>query len=113
MVKHSEPSIDSIFAALADPTRRAIIACLAQGEASVSELAKPHDMSLPAVMKHLTVLGDAGLIVRRKQGRTVTCTLEAGPLEEARGWLDEHLRFWTERLDALGQLLEETTENES
>ena len=112
MVKHREPGIDPIFAALADPTRRAIVARLAQGKASVSELAKPYDMSLPAVMKHLAVLGDAGLVERRKQGRTVTCTLRAGPLEEARGWLDEHVRFWTARLDALGRLLDETQESE-
>lgn len=110
MVKHSEPNIDPVFSALADPTRRSILARLAQGEASVSDLAKPHDMTLPAVMKHLAVLDDAGLIERRKIGRTVTCTLTAGPLMQARAWLDEHVRFWTERLDALGQFLEDTEE---
>lgn len=110
MVKHSEPNIDPVFAALADPTRRAIVARLTLGEASVSELAKPHDMSLPAVMKHLAVLGDAGLVERRKAGRTVTCTLNAGPLEDARAWLDAQMQFWSERLDALGRLLDETKE---
>lgn len=113
MVKYSERSIDPVFAALADPTRRAIVARLARGEATVSELAGPHAMSLPAVMKHLGVLGEAGLIERRKRGRSVTCTLKAAPLEKARAWLDEHLKFWTERLDALERFLDQSKEDES
>ena len=102
--------MNPVFAALADPTRRAIVARLTQGAATVSELARPHDMTLPAVMKHLGVLGGAGLVRRRKQGRVVVCTLEAGPLEEARAWLDMQVRFWNERLDALGRFLDETEE---
>jgi DNA-binding transcriptional ArsR family regulator len=113
MVKHQTAHIDPVFAALADPTRRAIVARLVQGRASISELAAPHAMTLAAVMKHLAVLGDAGLIERRKAGRVVTCTLRAGPLEEARVWLDEHVRFWTERLEALGRLLDETEEKQN
>jgi DNA-binding transcriptional ArsR family regulator len=110
MVKQIEPATDHGFAALADPTRRAIVARLTQGQATVSELAGPHAMTLPAVMKHLDILGAAGLVHRRKQGRVVTCTLDAGPLEEARAWLDVHVRFWNERLDALGRILDETEE---
>ena len=111
MVNYRDPNIDSVFAALADPTRRAIVAQLALGEASITELAHPHDMTLPAVMKHLAVLSDAGLVDRRKQGRTVTCTLKAGPLDEARGWLEAQTKFWAERLDALGRFLEQSKED--
>ena len=85
MVKYQQPALDRTFAALADPTRRAIVARLAEQESvSVSELARPHAMSLPAVMKHLDVLSDAGLVTRVKTGRTVACRLAADPMEEAR-----------------------------
>ena len=106
MVKYQTPDVDSVFLALADPTRRAIIARLATGEASISELAEPHRMSLAAVLKHVNVLAGSGIVLRRKTGRVVTCELQAGALEEARAWLDRHLAFWTVRLDALERLLD-------
>jgi DNA-binding transcriptional ArsR family regulator len=107
---HQKDALDRTFQVLADPTRRRIIARLAQGEATVSELAEPHRMSLPAVMKHLAKLSDADLIVRRKRGRVVTCALKAERLRDAQRWLDQHLRFWTERLDALDRYLKEGKE---
>jgi len=107
MVKLESSQLDRTFAALSDPTRRALLARL-EGEegVSVSELARPFAMSLPAVMKHLDVLSDAGLITRTKAGRTVSCRLKADPMEEAMGWLARYQRFWTQRLDALEALLE-------
>lgn len=102
MVKYREPSLDRTFAALADPTRRALLARLEAEEAvTVSELARPFPVSLPAIMKHLDVLSDAGLITREKMGRTVSCRLNAAPMEEAMGWLRRYERFWREKLDAL------------
>ena len=100
-------SLDRTFAALSDPTRRAILARLEAGEPlSVSELAQPFPVSLPAVMKHLAVLSDAGLVVREKTGRTVNCRLSTGPMEEARLWLDRYQRFWTGALDRLAETIE-------
>src|SRR5215472_11906455 len=111
MVKYSpaaDPSLDRTFAALADPTRRALIARLGEGgNLSVTELARPLPMSLPAVIKHLTVLSEAGLIVRRKTGRTVACALVASPMEQAVDWLNRYQRFWSERLDRLAAFIEE------
>lgn len=108
MVKHVETQLDRTFSALSDPTRRALLARLEGEEAlSVSELAQPFAMSLPAVMKHLDVLSDAGLITRTKTGRTVSCRLNADPMEEAMGWLARYQRFWTQRLDALEAMLTE------
>src|SRR5215468_2229458 len=111
MVKYppaAEQSLDRTFAALADPTRRALIARLGEGgNLSVTELARPLPMSLPAVMKHLAVLSEAGLIVRRKTGRTVACALVATPMEQAVDWLNRYQRFWSERLDRLAAFLEE------
>ena len=108
MVKFQETQLDRTFSALSDPTRRALLARL-EGEdgLSVSELALPFTMSLPAVMKHLDVLSDAGLITRTKTGRTVSCRLNADPMEEAMGWLARYQRFWTQRLDALEAMLNE------
>ncbi|MFM9860029.1 metalloregulator ArsR/SmtB family transcription factor [Pseudoxanthobacter sp. M-2] len=107
MVNQTHPSLDRTFAALADPTRRAIVARLGAEDAlSVSELARPFAMSLPAVMKHLDVLGDAGLVSRTKVGRTVTCRLEAEPMREAMAWLERYERFWTAGLDRLVALVE-------
>lgn len=107
MVKLESSQLDRTFAALSDPTRRALLARLEGVEAvSVSELARPFTMSLPAVMKHLDVLSDAGLITRTKTGRTVSCRLNADPMEEAMGWLARYQRFWTQRLDALEAMLE-------
>jgi len=108
MVKYQESVLDRTFAALADPTRRALIAQLNQRDGlSVSELAKPFSVSLPAIMKHLDVLSDAGLITRTKTGRTVSCRLAAEPMREAVSWLNRYRRFWSERLDRLAAFLDE------
>jgi DNA-binding transcriptional ArsR family regulator len=95
--------LSTIFAALADPTRRAILARLAQGEASVKELAAPFEMTAPAVTKHLKVLRRAGLITQGRQAQWRPCRLEAAPLRDVADWLEEYRRFWDEsfaRLDA-------------
>lgn len=108
MVKLQEPDLDRIFAALADPTRRALLARLEKEDSlSVSELARAFPVSLPAVMKHLDVLSDAGLISRAKTGRTVVCRLNAGPMEEAMNWLYRYERFWNGSLDRLAKFVEE------
>lgn len=107
MVDYQPASLDRTFAALADPTRRALLARLSDSDAvSVSDLAKPFAMSLPAIMKHLDVLKDAGLVTREKSGRIVSCRLRAEPMHEANEWLNRYQRFWTERLDQLEALLE-------
>ena len=100
------------FAALADPTRRAILARLASGEASVSELAAPFEMSLPAVSKHLKVLERAGLITRGRAAQWRPSRLEAAPLKDAADWLEEYRRFWEESLDRLEDYLRELQEKE-
>ncbi len=108
MVKYEDDALDRTFAALADPTRRALLARLAQhDELSVSALAQPFAMSLPAVMKHLDVLAQAGLVTRAKTGRTVACRLAAGPMEDAMQWLAHYQRFWSETLDRLAAFVEE------
>jgi DNA-binding transcriptional ArsR family regulator len=108
MVYYSAEPLDRVFAALADPTRRALVARLADRDSlSVSELAAPLAMSLPAVMKHLDVLSQAGLLTREKTGRTVTCRLCAEPMREANEWLNRYQRFWNGRLDQLAAFLEE------
>ena len=109
MVNYS--SLDRTFAALADPTRRAILSRLALGEANVSELAEPFSISLPAISKHLRVLEEAGLLVRRKEGRTHHCHLRAEPLSDAVEWIEEARRFWDDRLDALAQFLEQSEDD--
>ncbi len=107
MVKFQEPALDRTFAALSDPTRRALLARLESGEdLSVSELARPLPMSLPAVMKHLDVLSDAGLITREKTGRTVSCRINAAPMEDAMKWLVQYQRFWEMSLERLAKFLE-------
>lgn len=112
MVKYEDQALDRTFAALADPTRRALLLQLQTGEGrSISELAKPLPMSLPAVMKHLDVLSDAGLVTRTKAGRTVTCRLAAGPMEEAMEWLRRYQKFWSDGLDRLAALVEEDERN--
>lgn len=106
MVK-SQLSLDRTFGALADPTRRAMLARLSGGEwMSVSELARPFPMSLPAVMKHLNVLSDAGLVARVKTGRVVECQLTPGPIDAAVRWLETHRAFWSASLDRLADLVE-------
>jgi DNA-binding transcriptional ArsR family regulator len=109
MVDYNGAQLDLAFAALADPTRRAIIERLAHAAdgLSVSEIAKPFAVSLPGVMKHLDVLGRAQLIERTKTGRTVRCRLQAAPMETAMQWLARYERFWTGRLDALAKFVEE------
>ena len=94
------------LSALADPTRRGILAQLAQGEATVGELAEPYDMSLAAVSKHLKVLEKAGLISRGKEAQWRPCRLEAEPLRELAGWVENYRRFWDQSLDRLENYLE-------
>jgi len=105
MVKYQDPRLDVVFAALADSTRRGILESLSQGELAVSELAAPHDMSLPGFMKHLRVLEDAGLIARNKEGRVVSCELSAAPMKAAAAWMSRYEKFWTEKLDSLARYL--------
>jgi DNA-binding transcriptional ArsR family regulator len=108
MVKYQDAALDRTFAALSDPTRRALLAQLsAQESLSVSALAKPFPVSLPAIMKHLDVLSDAGLIAREKTGRTVACRLTAAPMQEAVDWLTRYQRFWSETIDRLVAFVEE------
>ena len=99
--------LDTTFAALADPTRRAILARLAKGEASVMELAEPFAMSQPAISKHLTVLERAGLISRGRHAQRRPCRLDAKPLAEVSGWLDGYRQFWEGSFERLDTLLEE------
>src|SRR6516162_10861312 len=108
MVKYGDEALDRTFAALADPTRRALLARLDNRETlSVSELAQPFAMTLPAIMKHLDVLSEAGLIAREKTGRTVACRLTAAPMEQAMNWLSRYEHFWSDNLDRLVALVEE------
>lgn len=100
-------NLDATFAALADPTRRAILARLATGEASVNELAKPFAMSQPAISKHLNVLERAGLITRGRDAQRRPCRLEAAPLEAANAWLERYREIWERNYERLDKLLEE------
>ena len=99
--------LSTTFAALADPTRRAILARLASGETSVTELAEPFEMSLPAISKHLKVLQRAGLIARGREAQWRPCRLAAGPLKDAADWLEHYRRFWEESFDRLEEYLRE------
>src|ERR1700685_1297490 len=112
MVKHPGAELDSTFAALADVTRREILARLVQGETSVSELAAPYKMALPAVSKHLRVLEDAGLVKRHKDGRVHRCRLVAEPMKDAAEWIDRYRQFWEHQFDALADYLEEESRKE-
>ena len=103
---HSQ-QLDATFSALADPTRRAILARLAAGEATVLELAKPFSMSQPAITKHLQVLERAGLISRSREAQRRPCKIEAKPLEEANAWLEKYRQFWEESFQRLDALLED------
>lgn len=100
-----EQRLDATFTALADPTRRAMVATLASGERSIGELAAPHAMSFAGAAKHVAMLERAGLVTRRKVGRQQLCSLRAAPLEEADAWLKQWEHFWNSRLDALEALL--------
>ena len=104
--------LSATFAALADPTRRAILARLASGERSVTKLAEPFEMSLPAVSKHLKVLERAGLITRGREAQWRPCKLEAGPLKEVAEWAERYRRFWDESFERLDEYLQELKKRE-
>ena len=104
---HTSDKLSSTFSALADPTRRAILARLASGEASVSELAKPMKMTMPAVTKHLKVLQRAGLIRQERRAQFRPCYLVAAPLKDASDWMEKYRRFWEESFDRLDEYLRE------
>jgi DNA-binding transcriptional ArsR family regulator len=108
MVKYSASDLNRTFAALADPTRRRILAHLARGNHRVTHLARPHAMSLPAVSKHLRVLEKAGLLRRRRYGRVHEIELDAGPLRQAAQWVEDYRKFWEGSLDRLAEYLEKT-----
>jgi len=103
----SPDCLSNTFAALADPTRRAILARLASGEASVTELAEPFEMSMPAISKHLKVLERAGLIARGREAQWRPCRLDPAPLRDIADWVEEYRRLWEERLDRLDHYLRE------
>jgi DNA-binding transcriptional ArsR family regulator len=111
MVEFDSPRLDTIFHALGDPTRRGMLASLALGEKSVGELGEPFAMSFAGASKHVKVLEQAGLIARRKIGRTHLCSLKAEPLAEAERWLKQWERFWNVRLDRLQALVEADHKN--
>lgn len=102
----SQDRLSSTFSALADPTRRAILARLALGETSVTELAEPFDMSLPAISRHLKVLETAGLIARGREAQWRPCRLEVDALKDAAGWIEQYRRFWEESFDRLDAYLQ-------
>src|ERR1700722_3961223 len=103
----SSDNLNDTLAALADPTRRAILARLASGEASVTELAEPFEMSMPAISKHLKVLEHAGLIARSRDAQWRPCRLEAAPLRDVADWVEHYRRFWSESFDRLDDYLRE------
>jgi DNA-binding transcriptional ArsR family regulator len=107
MVVHRQPSLDDVFHALSDPTRRAMLRTLASGDRHIGELAAPFNMSFAAASKHVKVLESAGLLRRKKEGRRHVCRLHPSPLAAADRWLRFYQRFWTARLDALEALLKE------
>lgn len=107
MVTNADPAaLDRVFSALADPTRRAILARLARGEATVGELAEPFAVSRPAISKHLDVLERAGLVHRLPEGRVNRCRLDGGPLREAVAWMERYREYWEGQLDALARHFE-------
>lgn len=112
MVNGSAEQLNTVFLALADPTRRAILERLAQGEASGTELARPFSISVPAISKHLRVLEHADLILQRKDGRTHMFRLAAQPMREAADWLESYRRFWEAQFDSLETYLLTTSEEE-
>ena len=109
MVNQGPTALDAVFGALADPTRRAILARLANGDATVGELAAPFDISLPAISKHLGVLEEAGLLTRTREGRARRCHLEPAALAQANGWLEQYRAFWDDALDRLADFLADST----
>ena len=113
MVEYSSRLLDRTFGALADPTRRRILAQLAKGDECVTDLARPHAMSLAAVSKHLIVLEKAGLVKRRRKGRVHSLALEAKPMQEARAWIDRYRKFWEGNLDQFEKYLDKLQKQES
>src|SRR5579862_9019267 len=111
MVKYST-NLDATFSALSDPTRRTILLTLQRGDASVTELARPHDISMPAILKHLNVLEQAGLIEQKKTGRVRMCRLTVAPMQQASDWLSLYRVFWENQLDNLAKFLERTDPNQ-
>ena len=111
MVEHSH-SLDDVFSALCDPTRRAMLAELRSGQRTIAELAAPHAMSLAGASKHVKVLQAAGLVACIRKGRSRVCTLQPAPLAEAERWLSTYAEFWTRRLDALEAVLEKEANND-
>jgi DNA-binding transcriptional ArsR family regulator len=107
MVKYLT-SLDTTFSALSDPTRRTILLTLQRGNASVTELARPHEISMPAILKHLNVLEQAGLIEQKKTGRVRMCRLIVAPMQQAADWLSLYRVFWENQLDNLERFLEQT-----
>ncbi len=105
--------LNATFAALADPTRRAMLAHLADGEASVTALAEPFEMSLPAVSKHIKVLEHAGLVTRGRNAQWRPCRIRMEPLQEAADWMERYKRIWMEQLDQLGDYLQELQDTEA
>ncbi|OGC78709.1 MAG: transcriptional regulator [candidate division Zixibacteria bacterium RBG_16_50_21] len=112
MVKYPPDTLDATFSALSDPTRRAILRRLAKGESTVTQLAEPFDVSLPAISKHLRVLEGAGLLVQERQGRIRRCQLSVKPLHDAARWIDRYRRFWQESFDRLDDYLLELKKQE-
>ena len=108
MVNYYSAALDATFGALSDPTRRAILERLALGDSSVTGLAEPFNVSLPAISKQLRVLGKAGLLRQEKDGRVRRCKLDAGPMEEAAQWIAGYRQFWDRQLDSLAEYLDQT-----
>lgn len=113
MVKCSSNQLDRTFAALSDPTRRGLLEHLSHGDRCVTDLAKPHSISLPAVSKHLRILEKAGLVRRKRHGRVHSLKLEAAPMREAKQWIDEYRRFWEGSLDRLDEYLKQLQAKET
>lgn len=110
MVNNSQRQLDLAFGALSHPIRRGILARLAKGETTIAELAKPYDVSAPAITKHMRILEEAGLLSRRKEGREHRCRLEARKMKEAQAWIEQQRALWNDRLDRLAQYLKENPE---
>jgi len=112
MVKYSSMTLDRTFGALADPTRRQLLAQLTNGEECVTDLARPHAISMAAVSKHLIILEKVGLVKRRRDGRVHSLALEAGPIQEARAWLDRYRKFWEGNLNQFEKYLDNLEKEE-
>ena len=111
MVKYKSADLDMVFSALGDATRRAILARLADGDSPVTELARPHDISLPAISKHLRVLEQAGLIRKKRDGRVIRCSLDPAALKTAADWVEQYRRFWDAQFDQLARYLDGSQSN--